>query len=176
MTEGQINPWATHLPVLLAACAATRGTVLECGCGHNSTVILHSICAPEERELITLESDIDWLDKFRDLGSGWHHLRHVENWRDPPLPLACAVAFIDHGQAPRGPLVARVREIAKYVVMHDSECHYCGYAEPLKAFDWCWTMKKYETWTSIAGMGLPPTWIEAALSPGAFGIPVPYRG
>ena len=60
--------------------------------------------------------------------------------------------------------------------MHDSECHYCGYGEPLSYFDWVYTHTHSPTWTTVAGLGERPPWLEAALVPGIWGVPRCYRG
>lgn len=180
MTDGEMNQWASFSPTLLAACAATSGPILECGCGFNSTLLLHAICAPTKRRLLTLEGNVEWLERFRNLETNWHALGHARNWDglDIGIQYDCRydVAFVDHDRVPRGPLVGLLRERARFVVMHDSECNYCGYGPHLAEFDWCYTHKFSPAWTTIAGMGERPAWIESALTPGDWGIPVPYRG
>jgi hypothetical protein len=149
------------------------------GAGHYSTPILHALCAPTKRRLLTLEGDADWLARFSGLETNWHALGHARNWdgMDLGTQYGCRydVAFVDHGHAPRGPLVGLLRERAHLVVMHDSECHYCGYGPELQQYAWAWTMKAYEAWTTIAGMGERPSWVES-IGQGEWGVPVPYRG
>ncbi len=172
-----MDQWATHLPALVACVAASQGPILECGAGLWSTPVLHSLCAPARRLLVSVESNAEWIARFRHLACDWHRVEQIADWNAVPLiDGQWAVAFVDHGVAPRGPVVAALRERARVVVMHDSECGYCGYTEPLRAFDWAWTHKFSPAWTTVAGMGSPPEWIAELPSPGEFGIPVPYRG
>lgn len=167
-----IDDWATHLPSLLACVAATDGPILECGTGEWSTPLLHALCAPSKRALTSLDSNPAWIERFRHLEAPWHELRLV-NW-DDLTGGPWSVALIDHGAVPRGPVVAALRDRVRFLVLHDSECSYCGYTEALRAFDWCWTHILTPTWTTIAGMGEPPSWL-ADLIPGRFGIPEPNR-
>ncbi len=176
MNEPVWDQWATHLPALVAAATATDGPILECGVGIWSTPILHALCAPSRRPLLSIESNPEWIARFLPFANDWHRVEEVASWDALPLdriPWA-AVAFVDHGHAPRGPVVAALREHAGIVVMHDSECSYCGYTEPLRAFDWVYTHTFSPAWTTIAGMGQPPAWLDA-LQPGMWGVPGCYR-
>ena len=177
MSEGEINQWASHQPVLAAALAATTGAVLECGVGYNSTEMLHAACAASGRQLYSLDGNAAWLDRFQGLAGPHHTLAHVADWDNPPIENRWyGVVFVDHDKAPRGPIVAAVRDMCALVVMHDSECHYCGYTEPLNGYDWVYTHKLTPAWTTIAGMGPRPAWVPEALPCGDWGVPAPYRG
>jgi hypothetical protein len=75
------NDWATHQPVLYTIALNTIGPIIEFGCGNSSTDLLHEICKKSNRILISIDDDLDWLNKFRQkyLGdgyeldnSGWH--------------------------------------------------------------------------------------------------------
>lgn len=176
-TEPRMDDWATHLPALMACLAATKGPVLECGAGIWSTPILHAACAPTRRQLLTLEHNPAWLGKFTHLTTEWHTLQGVPSWAGWTAPDAYwSVAFVDQGHAPRGPVLGALRHKANFVVMHDSECHYCGYGPELAGYDWVYTHTHSPTWTTIAGMGPRPTWMESALPPGVWGLPACYRG
>jgi hypothetical protein len=180
MIDGEINQWASHLPALMACAAATDGPIIECGVGFNSTTVLHAICAPTSRRLFSLEGNPEWLARFGNLVTPWHTLHHVGDWGNPPMigepDRAYGMAFVDHDREPRGPVLPMLMRKAKLIVMHDSECNYCGYTEPLALFDWCYTHKHSPAWTTVAGMGARPAWLEAALPVGDWSIPVPYRG
>ena len=177
------SQWSSHLPALLAACEHTTGTVIECGMGDGSTPVLHDLCARMGRVLWSYDHDPAWVDKFRHFETDSHHMMvvawaQIYDRRLPEMARLVAddigVAFIDHGVAPRGPLVDVVRRHAQVVVMHDSECAYTGYTEPLGRFDWVWTQRNGPAWTTLAGLGQRPGWVET-LQPGISGIPVPYR-
>lgn len=171
----EINQWGSHLPALIAAVTNTDGPIVECGTGENSTPALHDLSAYWGRPLYSYESDAAWFSRFKGKGGDLHRLSLIADWANLPIPDGCGVVFVDHGKAPRGPVVDLARDKCRIVVMHDSECHYCGYTEPLAKFDWVYTHKNCAAWTTLAGMGQPPAWLES-LKPGEFGIPVPYRG
>jgi hypothetical protein len=181
MSEGELSPWGSHLPALLACVAATDGPILEAGVGWNSTPMLHALCAPTERQLMSLDGNPEWLERFSHLDRPWHVLRHVSDWDHPPLrgfgeELHFVLAFVDHDANPRGPLLDILRLRCELVVMHDSETNYAGYSEPLTRWNWHWTHKSTPTWTTVAGMGPRPEWLSGAIPPGDWDLPVPYRG
>ena len=70
----------THQPVLYAALQATAGDVIEFGMGYYSTPMLHDLCAAAGRQLVSLDTDESWVDRFRWLGSASHRIMHVESW------------------------------------------------------------------------------------------------
>jgi hypothetical protein len=185
MSDGEVNQWASHMPSILAACGGTDGPILEAGCGYNSTPHLHALCMARGRPLFTLDGNAEWLARFLHLENKHHVVRHVASWPTLNLDDICAtglngwqfdVAFVDHDCVPRGPLVGLLRGRARFVVMHDSECGYCGYTDALAQYDWCYTDKSSPAWTTVAGMGVPPPWLADALPGGDWGVPVPYRG
>lgn len=171
----EMNQWASHLPALVAAVTNTDGAIVECGMGHNSTPALHDLSAYWGRPLHSYDHDPNWVELFRGQAGNLHTIDTIFDWATLKIPDGCGVVFVDHGPAPRGPVVAMARDKCRIVVMHDSECNYCGYTEPLKKFDWVYTHKNCACWTTLAGMGTPPSWLES-LKPGEFGIPIPYRG
>lgn len=182
MSEPRMDDWATHVPALAACLARTNGAILECGVGIWSTPVLHAYALASDRKLLSLESKADWFSRFTYFSHPMHDLRLIDNWRNGVEDLFVepfrryGLVFVDHGEAPRGGVVDIVRGRADIVVMHDSECNYCGYTEALTRFDWAWTHKHSPTWTTVAGHGAPPAWLEEALPNGSWGVPVPYRG
>jgi len=140
------DDWSTHQPVLYAIATSTKGPIIEFGCGHGSTDLLHEICEKEERILITIEDDLEWLTKFSEKyqghgynpdNSGWHKFYYVpgKNLDDRENPahwiafmdefelldqLSFDVCFID--QAPwlaRYETLKRMKDRARFVVVHD---------------------------------------------------------
>lgn len=140
------DDWSTHQPVLYKVAISTTGPIIEFGCGNGSTDLLHEICEKEGRTLITLEDDLEWLNKFAQkyLGqgynpdnSGWHKFYYVpgKNLNDrenpahwisfmdnfePLTSLHFDVCFID--QAPwlaRYETVKRMKDKARFVLVHD---------------------------------------------------------
>lgn len=98
--------WSTHQPVLSAAAASTSGPIIEFGSGYGSTDLLHEICERDGRILITLDDDLEWLNKFAQkyLGkgyypgnTGWHKFFYVpgKDSANPDSP-AHWVRFLKH--------------------------------------------------------------------------------
>jgi len=56
--------YSTHQPFLMHYLMKTSGPVLELGCGHGSTHLLHAYCEKANRPLLTVENDYDWMSKF----------------------------------------------------------------------------------------------------------------
>lgn len=140
------DDWSTHQPVLYAVATSTKGPIIEFGCGHGSTDLLHEICEKEGRILITLEDDLNWLNQFAAKyegrgyvsdNSGWHKFFFVpgKNLQDYENPahwitflnefellneLSFDLCFID--QSPwlaRFETVKKMKDIARFVIVHD---------------------------------------------------------
>ena len=121
------DPFATHQPVLYEAVLCTTGPVIEFGCGHGSTPMLHHLCTRQNRKLLTLDTDKEWLDKFTGYATPQHAFIHVDNWDaaligDDRVVEPCDVAFVD--QAPfeaRYYTILAIRNTAKFIVLHDCD-------------------------------------------------------
>ena len=122
--------YISHFAVLAAALAKTTGPVLELGMGWGSTPMLHAICQAQNRWLMSVETNPEWVERFRDLAmSGHDMLLECGSWRDIPLwdpptePKKFAVAFIDFapGEA-RKDLAMKLKGKAKFIILHDAEC------------------------------------------------------
>lgn len=121
------DAYSTHQPVLYEAVLRTAGPVIEFGCGPGSTPLLHQYCADHDRDLFTLESDLEWYKMFAKYITPKHRLIHVSDWdtiladervRTGPYD----VAFID--QAPfeaRYATILVLKDIAKFIVLHDCD-------------------------------------------------------
>lgn len=121
------NRMATHQPVLWTVAHAARGPIAEFGCGYGSTPLLHELSDRLGVRLLTLDSNADWLDRFRpQFESPQHEFRLVSDWSEelarPEWGDGWAIVFVD--QAPfeaRALTVERVRLSADYVVVHDDD-------------------------------------------------------
>ena len=121
--------FGTHMPILAAAVLGARpGPVLEYGMGLYSSPLLHMLCEEQGRDLLSLDGDPPWAERFDGLRAGPRHtVVGVEDWdlsepfvdewlhgRDP------AVVFIDHGPDERRVVDARrVAHLAELVLVHD---------------------------------------------------------
>jgi len=147
------NTYGSHLPHLLKAVELTAGPVLELGCGDSSTPALHKVCAVQGRFLVSIDSDAEWLSRFKHLESDSHRFEHLA---DPAardwLNKEWSVVFVDHAPGnTRQPAIERARSRAELVLLHDSEDIGYGMEE-----DFWKTFKAYKhhrysrPWTTVA--------------------------
>ncbi len=116
-----VDGFATHLPALLGAVAATDGPVLELGSGLFSTPILDTVC--QGRGLVTVESDPEWLERFLHLERPGHRFRLAGDWATlPELDARWDVAIVDQSPSyTRAPSIERLRARTRFLVIHDTE-------------------------------------------------------
>lgn len=114
-----MSGWASHLPALAACVAHTNGPVLELGAGAYSTPMLHALCA--KRELLTIESNIEWLAEFGMFDRGNHRLV-LSDKIDSAMGQAWDVVLVD--SAPGGSRVRFMESLRGQVrlfVVHDTQ-------------------------------------------------------
>ena len=129
--------WATHLPALVACVMATKGPVLEVGCGWYSTPVLHELC--KGRNLVTVESNREWLDRISPgYGSKEHSFIYSPDYSKALIGLSSdhwGVVFVDND--PEGRRVwdaERFAHSADYVLIHDYDSSIIKYgADQLKS-------------------------------------------
>ncbi len=113
--------YSTHMPLLVKTLSLTSGDVLEMGVGLFSTPLLHWMCSPAGRRLVSYESDPSYYEVFKQFEDEYHKVVFVENWDDADIEKPWDVAFIDHAPAlRRREDVRRLANLAKYIVIHDS--------------------------------------------------------
>ena len=143
MDEGYFS----HISVLSAAILRTSGPVLELGAGLGSTLMLHGLCGISNRKLVTIESNVAWLDKFIHLERSWHELKLVDSFIDlPEYSKSWGLVFIDHGiSEQRGHSLMALHDV-QMVVCHDT-CHYFlyNYIPGLNEFKYRWNYKPAST-------------------------------
>ena len=116
--------YGTFVEPLLMCVLATKGPVLEVGAGEWSTPLLHMVCAPTGRGLVTVEDNRKWAERSMPLVKHGHVVRNASY--DVILPELAkspwAVVFIDHSPGERrGPDGNLFAATADYVVVHDWE-------------------------------------------------------
>ncbi|MGH9200227.1 MAG: hypothetical protein ACRD2A_03215 [Vicinamibacterales bacterium] len=147
----RLDPYGTHLPMLMKALVLTRtGPVLELGCGHYSTPILHDACV--DRPLLSLDSNIEFVDKFAPLCDDRHQVRWVQSW--DAIALAerdWEVVLVDHYPGERRGLdISRLADHARFIVVHDSEDRISyGYDAVLPRFRFRYDYKRLHPWTTV---------------------------
>lgn len=59
--------YGSHQPVLIKLLnTITKGDVIEFGMGEYSTHVMHYICKQQGRNMLSLETDQQWIDKFKE--------------------------------------------------------------------------------------------------------------
>ena len=132
-----VDPFGTHRPTLVELIKNTTGNILECGCGNSSTVLIKDLIKGTDRKLVSLESNEEWLSKFKHMedenhkmyfincgnndddetGNAWVEFiktnEYIQN-------LSFEVCFID--QSPwtaRTKTLHYLKEKSKYIIVHD---------------------------------------------------------
>lgn len=126
--------YGSHIPILAAAVAATRGPVVELGAGDNSTPMLHYMCRAMRRGLVTFDNDPKWMTRFSEYNNqDWHMVcgvcppwhMEIENpacWYPSVNSARWGLAFVDCAPGEiRTPLIRRLKDRADLIVVHDSE-------------------------------------------------------
>ena len=140
--------FGTHMPILAAAVLdAGPGPILEYGVGFYSTPLLHLFAHEQGRELLSLESDAAWADRFGGLRDERHKIIAPPSWEASEAIVDAAakdwaVVFIDHGPNERRLVDARrLANRAEYVVMHDWDDAAPTYAEMATLFKHKWVSR-----------------------------------
>lgn len=159
----KLEPYATHLPLLVACVAHTHGPVLELGCGLYSTPVLHALCL--DRPLVSLESDEKWLDQFQGYATRTHRLGLFSD--DLPLSFAgqrWSVVFVDQAPAPaRAESIRRLKGHADLIVCHDSEHRLYDYESVLGDFNQRVEWQRYAPWTTVVSNTLDLGFLKTLL-------------
>jgi hypothetical protein len=132
----RLIPYSTHQPVLIHVLNTIKeGNVLEYGMGWNSTPIMHLICLMQRRKLLSVETDINWFNKYTQFQYGGHELLHLteqELCRDK-----YSVAFIDgHPNEARQTFIEKIKDNVDYFVIHDTEEYARGFVHPTFTYKW----------------------------------------
>lgn len=75
------DPFGTHRPCLIDVIKNTTGNIIECGCGHSSTLLIKDLIKNTDRKLVSLESNLKWLNTFKHLEDESHKLFHIDAGR-----------------------------------------------------------------------------------------------
>ena len=73
-----VHGFYTHQPYFMEILKNTTGNILECGCGEGSTIMIRKQIRGTNRKLVSLESNLEWLNKYTHLADDHHHLQHVD--------------------------------------------------------------------------------------------------
>ena len=125
----QTDPlWDSHQLVLINLLnTITSGNVLEFGMGHGSTELMHAICEQQGRNLVSIDSDEKWINKFHGLKSDSHRIEVFDPVRlirgnYDYMAHHYSIIFVDAAPAGiRQPFIERMKPMAKYILVHDTE-------------------------------------------------------
>ena len=78
MDTYKTHPYYTHQPYFIEILKNTTGNILECGCGDGSTTMIKEQIKNTNRKLVSLESNLEWLNKYTHLADSFHELYHVD--------------------------------------------------------------------------------------------------
>lgn len=161
--------YGSHFIPLAFACSITSGPVLELGCGDYSTPLLHVLCSLHGRQVMTFDTDKNWLELFEPLQSEMHTLHYVpvyeDDWAKNPRPeqwdqisipeCRWGVVFVDHRPGERRRIdISRFKDKAELIVVHDSQESSYGYEEVFRDFRYRLDYKRFPTWTTIVSQDI----------------------
>ena len=117
--------FGSNLIPLAVAALATTGDILELGMGKFSTTLLHEISSNFDRDLISVDTNSDWVNQFAHYNStNYHRVFSVsyENLFTYGQDGRWGLVLIDHTNASsRYFNVIRFAKNARMVVVHDAE-------------------------------------------------------
>lgn len=82
METYKTHQYYTHQPFFIEIIKLTSGNILECGCGDGSTKMIKEQIKNTNRKLVSLESNLGWLNKYKHLADSFHDLYNVEATND----------------------------------------------------------------------------------------------
>ena len=85
MNTYKTHPYYTHQPFFSEILKNTTGNILECGCGEGSTKMIKEQIKNTNRKIISLESNLNWLNKYKYLEDFSHKLYHIDAGSDDNL-------------------------------------------------------------------------------------------
>lgn len=129
----RMDAFSTHQPVVIHLLNTIQeGDVLEFGMGWHSTPIMHMLCGIQGRTLLSVDTDIEWFNKFTSYQAPWHKMTNTGqvpllSGAHPMFDHHYSIAFVDAAPAEiRQPVIERLKDIADYIIVHDSECVFQG--------------------------------------------------
>jgi hypothetical protein len=154
--------WASHLPVLIKILQISDGPVLELGSGIFSTPVMHWLCLESKRRLITYEDVPDYYNMIKRFSYGMHEIKLIEDWDKIPIDnVHWGVVFVDHNPPERRKIeIARLANIADYIIVHDTESQMdaeTGFIkESFPLFKYSYNYKRQKPYTSVLSNFIDP--------------------
>jgi hypothetical protein len=136
--------YSTHIPLLALFVSKSKGKVLELGSGYYSTYLLDALCI--NRQLVTVEQNLEWLDKFKQLESPRHILINEYDIYNHKWGLV----FVDNAPVEdRSIILKGIKDIADYVIVHDTEDSGYQYEYVLCDYKYRYDYKRLCPWTTV---------------------------
>ena len=150
-----MNPFATHISILLACLEHTQGPVLELGSGLFSTPVIAAFAV--DRFVRTIESDPNWHARVcqfcnvQPVTKHRHQVVYVPDYEDAPIAdHHWSVVLLDHEPpARRGIDAARLRDNCQLLIGHDSQHPDYGYGPVFDTFKFRFTDERMMPWTTV---------------------------
>jgi hypothetical protein len=146
-----LHPWASHQPVLIHTLNTIKeGAVLEYGMGDNSSQIMHIICGMQGRELLSVETDKKWMDKFKKYKTDLHELicmsyDELGKWDHKLFKKKYAIAFIDgSSNISRQKFIEVIKDNVDYFIVHDTEEVANNFTYPGFSYKWDFSGFKHQ--------------------------------
>lgn len=154
--------WCNHRPLLYLALELSKDSnkpILELGCGDGSTRQLNQYIQTDNRNLISFDTNQEWLNKFNDLKSDKHEFVYqpdnyvfdvgsktwynksleIVNWLTDVTKDGISVCLVDHACGERRHSdIKLIHQKCDFIVIHDSEPQATGYM-----LDKIWGLFKY---------------------------------
>ena len=148
----KLIPFSSHQPILIHTLNTIKtGKVLEYGMGWGSTPIIHTICGMQNRKALSVETNINWMNKFLNYQYENHELLHLANrdlckWDHELFKDKYSIAFIDgHPEKVRNVFIEKVKNNVDYFVVHDTEEALHGKnPHPIFSYEWDFSGFKHQ--------------------------------
>ena len=85
MDTYKTHEFYTHQPYFIEIIKLTNGNILECGCGDGSTKMIKEQIKNTNRKLTSLESNLEWFNKYTYLADSFHELYHIDTGNDDTI-------------------------------------------------------------------------------------------
>lgn len=166
-----MNPFATHIPILLACLRHTSGPVLELGSGWFSTPVLSAFAT--ERLVRTVETNSEWYERIsqivthQPITNHHHQVLFTPDYDNAPMDdQEWSIVLLDQEPPPRrGVDAARLREKSQLIIGHDSQHPAYGYDPVFEQFKYRYTFSRFTPWTTVVSDSDPLDWLDEALKP-----------
>jgi hypothetical protein len=115
-----VTSWDNYKPLLLKALEATKGDIVEMGCGESSTPLLKEYGQTNNRTVHSYDSSEEYAKKY--------NTNHIINWSELyGKHKEASVILVDHSKGEdRGERLSQWKDFKGIAVCHDTEPSPCG--------------------------------------------------